>query len=199
MFTYKCLIAGLGAALVTMAAAAPSIAQPLYQLGTPATPAEIKPWNIAIKPDGSGLPPGQGSVADGEKVYQGQCASCHGDRGQGGIGPKLVGGKGTLDSSHPQRTVGSYWPYATTLFDYVRRTMPFYTPQSLSADQTYAVSAYILYLNDIIGKDAVMDAQTLPKVEMPNRNGFIRPDPRPDVRNVPCQHDCEPFDARIHP
>jgi cytochrome c len=190
MFKYKWLVAGLGAGVVAAVSIGPGIAQPLYSFGTAATPAETQPWDIDIKPDGSGLPPGHGSVAQGKKVYQGQCSACHGDHGQGGIGSQLVGGKGTLDTNYPVRTVGSYWPYATTLFDYVRRAMPFNAPQSLTADQTYAVITYILHLNGIVPKDAVMNAQTLPKVKMPNRDGFIRPDPRPDVRNIPCEHRC---------
>lgn len=103
---------------------------------------------------------------------------------------RLVGGQGTLASDKPVRTVGSYWPYATTLFDYIHRAMPFNAPGSLSADQVYAVSAYVLYLNGIVDKDATMNANTLANVQMPNRNGFTRGDPRPDVRNTPCMRDC---------
>jgi S-disulfanyl-L-cysteine oxidoreductase SoxD len=109
------------------------------------------------------------------------CAACHGAKGEGKPADRLVGGFGTLATSKPVRTVGSYWPYASTLFDYIRRAMPFNAPQSLTADQIYAVSAYILYLNNIINEDTVLDATSLPRVAMPNRNGFTNSDPRPDV------------------
>lgn len=172
--------------------AAPVFAQgPRYDLGRTATPAEIAGWNIDVEPNGAGMPPGSGSVALGKTVFAQKCAACHGDRGQGKPMDQLVGGQGTLASKKPVKTVGSYWPYATTLFDYVRRAMPFNAPESLTNSQVYAVSAYILHLNGIIGADAVMNAKTLPKVKMPNRNGFIRPDPRPDVRNTACMKNCK--------
>jgi S-disulfanyl-L-cysteine oxidoreductase SoxD len=150
-------------------------------IGHAATPAEIAGWDIDVRADGRGLPPGRGSARDGEKIFAETCAACHGDKGEGKPADRLVGGFGTLATSKPVRTVGSYWPYATTLFDYIRRAMPFNAPQSLTADQTYAVSAYILYLNNIVGEDTVLDAGSLPQVEMPNRKGFTSPDPRPDV------------------
>jgi len=158
---------------------------PTYGLGRPATPPEIAGWDIDARADGQGLPPGSGSVRDGLKVFAEHCAACHGDKGEGNPMDRLVGGTGTLASPNPVRTVGSFWPYATTLFDYVRRAMPFNAPQSLTADQIYAVCAYLLYLNQIVPAEAVMDAQTLPKVQMPNRNGFTFPDPRPDVPRRP--------------
>src|SRR5579863_7305680 len=151
-------------------------------IGHPATPAEIAGWDIDVRADGQGLPAGHGSVREGEAVYAQACAACHGAKGEGKPADRLAGGFGTLATAKPVRTVGSYWPYATTLFDFVRRAMPFDAPQSLTADQVYAVSAYILYLNDIVPQDAVLDASSLPKVAMPNRNGFTSPDPRPDVR-----------------
>jgi S-disulfanyl-L-cysteine oxidoreductase SoxD len=154
---------------------------PRYGLGRLATPQELAGWDIDVRVDGQGLPPGSGSVRDGLKLYGERCAACHGDKGEGGPMDRLVGGAGTLASPTPVRTVGSFWPYATTLFDYVRRAMPFNAPQSLTADQVYAVCAYLLYLNQIVPAEAVMDAETLPKVQMPNRNGFTSPDPRPDV------------------
>jgi cytochrome c len=154
---------------------------PRYGLGTPATPAEIAGWNIDARADGAGLPPGRGSVSEGQAIYASTCAGCHGRGGQGGVADALVGGDGTLATANPVRTVGSYWPYATTLFDYVRRAMPYNAPQSLSADQTYAVVAYVLNLNHILPDGAVLDAQSLPRVRMPNRNGFRSPDPRPDA------------------
>ncbi len=151
-----------------------------FGLGRPATPQEVAGWNVDIAPDGAGLPPGSGTAQQGEQVYAAKCASCHGTTGEGGIGDRLVGGQGTLATAKPVKTIGSYWPYATTVFDYVRRAMPFTNPQSLTNDELYAVTAYLLYLNKIIGKDTVMNAQTLPKVKMPNRGGFVG-DPRPDV------------------
>lgn len=143
------------------------------EFGRPASPAEIGLWNIDVRPDGAGLPGGSGGVARGASVFAENCAACHGEAGQGGIGGPLVGGIGTLASDHPVKTVGSFWPYATTLFDYVRRAMPYPAPGTLSDDDSYAVSAYILSLNGIIPPDAVLDRQTLPKVQMPNRAGFV--------------------------
>jgi mono/diheme cytochrome c family protein len=161
-----------------------------YGLGHPISPAELAPWDIDVRADGQGLPPGHGSVAEGRQVYADVCAACHGEKGEGRSVPgavggfdRLVGGDGTLATNHPVKTVGSYWPYATTLFDYVRRAMPFNAPQSLGNDQVYAVSAYILFLNGVIAENSVLDAKSLPQVKMPNRNGFITEDPRPDVKS----------------
>ena len=151
-----------------------------YGFGRPATDAESKAWNIDVSPNGEGLPPGQGTAAQGAKVYAKKCAACHGPTGDEGPAAKLVGGQGTLATSQPVKTVGSYWPYATTLYDYVHRAMPFTAPQSLKPDEVYAVVAWILNRNGIIPEHAVMDANALPQVRMPNRNGFV-PDPRPDV------------------
>ncbi|MBD5656464.1 MAG: cytochrome c [Candidatus Eremiobacteraeota bacterium] len=150
-------------------------------LGTPATSTQIRAWNDEIAPDGAGLPPGSGSVAQGGRVYATQCAACHGANGQSGPMDKLVGGKESLGTAKPVKTVGSYWPYATTVFDYVRRAMPFNRPGTLSNDEAYAVTAYVLHLNDIVPADATMDAKTLPRVRMPNRDGFLQKDPRPDA------------------
>ena len=175
------------AAAVVLMTAPVCAESPRYHLGRTPSAAEIDAWNIDVRADGQGLPPGQGSVAQGGEVYAATCAACHGDKGQGGPAPRLVGGFGTLTQHNPVRTVGSYWPYATTLFDYVRRAMPFNAPESLSADQVYAVCAYVLSLNGIVPNDTVLDATNLPKIEMPNRNGFTSPDPRPDVP-VPGEH-----------
>ena len=127
----------------------------------------------SVMPDGEGLPAGSGSVAEGKKVYQGQCLSCHGPLGQGASADQLAGAKMALTDDWPEKTVGNYWPYATTLFDFTRRSMPMQRPGSLSNDEVYAVTAYVLYLNAIIEKDSVLDAKSLLKVKMPNQNGFI--------------------------
>jgi mono/diheme cytochrome c family protein len=142
-------------------------------LGRVATPAEIAGWDISVPPDGRGLPPGSGTPAEGAAVYVQKCQACHGEKGVGGPNDRLVGGQGTLASKTPVRTVGSYWPYATTVFDYVRRSMPFFQPHSLTDSEVYAVTAYLLNLNGIIREQDVMNADTLPKVKMPNRDNFI--------------------------
>jgi S-disulfanyl-L-cysteine oxidoreductase SoxD len=160
-----------------------------YGIGRPATDAEIAGWNIDIGRDGSNLPAGSGSVAHGREVFEQQCASCHGAKGEGGVGDRLVGGQGTLATAKPVKTVGSYWPYAPTLFDYIRRAMPQNAPQSLSNDDVYAVSAYILNLNGLLPSDATLDAKTLSAIKMPNRAGFTG-DPRPDVKNPACEKAC---------
>jgi S-disulfanyl-L-cysteine oxidoreductase SoxD len=154
-------------------------------LGAAATSAEIAHY-FSYPADGRGLPPGSGSYAQGEKVYQTKCMACHGDKLQGTpLGDRLIGGRGTLVNNSPAKapvkTVESYWPYATSVFDYVKRAMPFNAPGSLTDDEAYAVVAYILGEANIVPKNAVINATTLAKVEMPNRNGFVSPDPRPDV------------------
>jgi S-disulfanyl-L-cysteine oxidoreductase SoxD len=174
---------------ILVATATVSRAQSPYGIGRTATAAEIAGWNIDIGRDGSGLPAGSGSVSHGREVYQNQCAACHGDNGQGGIGDRLVGGQGTLATSKPVRTVGSYWPYATTLFDYIRRAMPQNAPGSLSNEDVYAVSAYILNLNRLLPADAVLDAKTMAAIKMPNRKMFVD-DARPDVKNSACMSGC---------
>lgn len=163
------LLAGL-VALGGSAAAEP----PRLGLGRPATPGEIAAADIDVRADGAGLPPGQGSVEQGEAVYASACAACHGERGQKPVvgALRLIGGGGTLATPHALQTVGSYWPFATTLFDYIRRAMPFNAPQSLQPDQVYAVTAFILRLNGIVPDGTVLDASSLPRVQMPNRNGF---------------------------
>ena len=149
-----------------------------HDIGTPLTDSQLAAWNIDVAPDGRGLPAGSGDVATGARVFAAQCAACHGARGEGGLGDPLVGGHGTLASAKPKRTVGSYWPYATTLFDYIRRAMPYNAPESLSADEVYAVSAFLLNQNGIVQANTRLDAASLPRVVMPNRDGFV-PDPRP--------------------
>ena len=145
-------------------------------LGHPATAAEIEAWALTILPSGDGLPPGSGTARAGEPIYTVKCLVCHGAEGQNGPNDRLAGGQGTLTSAAPVKTVGSYWPSATTVFDYIRRAMPFMQPQSLSADETYALTAYLLYLNGIVGQDETIDAKTLPAIEMPNAVNFYRAD-----------------------
>jgi mono/diheme cytochrome c family protein len=142
-------------------------------LGVPATPAQIESADVSIGPDGAGLPPGSGTPEQGEAIFNTKCIACHGPQGSGTVNDQLVGGRGTLTSTTPIKTIGSYWPYATTVFDYVRRAMPYPTPHSLSDQEVYALTAYLLSLNGVIAKDAVMDAKTLPQVQMPNRGNFI--------------------------
>lgn len=156
---------------------AAQVAPPKY--GRPATPDELTKADISIPPDGKGLPAGSGSVAQGAQVFAAKCAACHGANAEGTpSGDRLIGGIGSLASAMPVKTVNSYWPYATTVFDYIRRAMPVTNPQSLQNDEVYAVTAYILSMDNIVPKDAVMDAQSLPKVQMPNRAGFINWEPK---------------------
>jgi mono/diheme cytochrome c family protein len=144
-------------------------------LGKTAASEEIASWDISIGPDGAGLPPGSGTPQQGEQVYLAKCVACHGEKGAGKPNDQLVGGQGSLAPGQAAvKTVGSYWPYATTLFDYVRRAMPLNESKSLRDDEVYAVVAYILQLNGVIAENDTIDAQTLPKVRMPNRDGFVR-------------------------
>lgn len=177
-FSAPSLALVLGASLTCPLAAQ----SPTYGLGRAAKPDEIKAWDLAISPDGKELPPGSGSAAEGAKIYAANCTGCHGKTGKEGPNDVLVGGQGTLNTSKPVKTVGSYWPYATTIWDYINRAMPYNRPGSLTADQVYAVTAYLLSLNGIIKEDTVMNAKTLPQVKMPNRDGFIG-DPRPDWKS----------------
>src|SRR6201986_1029694 len=160
-----------------------------YGIGRTATDAEIAGWNIDIGRNGENLPPGSGTVSQGREVFAQQCAACHGDKGGGGVGERLAGGQGTTATPKPIKTVGSFWPYAPTLFDYIRRAMPQNAPQSLGNDDVYAVSAYILNMNGLLPADATLDAKTLSAIKMPNRNMFVG-DPRPDVKNPACMSGC---------
>jgi len=153
---------------------------PKYGAGRPPTPEEFRELGSAIAPDGTGLPEGSGTVAAGRELFAANCARCHGEKGEGGVGPRLTGGQGSLATARPVKTVGSFWPYATTVWDYVNRAMPFDQPGRLKPSEVYALVAYILNLNGVIGPNDVMDAKSLPKVKMPNRDGFVS-DPRPDV------------------
>jgi mono/diheme cytochrome c family protein len=176
-------------ALTVVASSARAEVQGHYGIGRTATSAEIAGWNIDIGRDGSNLPAGSGSVDRGRGVFEQQCAACHGEKGEGGVGDRLVGGQGTIATPRPIKTVGSYWPYAPTLFDYVRRAMPQNAPQSLSNEDVYAVSAYILNMNGLLSSDATLDAKTLSAIKMPNRSMFTG-DPRPDVKTPACEKDC---------
>ena len=177
------LAVGLAASLVTASTGAGAAGPAAFGFGSVPTAEEMSRFTSPL-PDGRGLPPGSGSVADGEKLYTTQCAACHGDKLQGGIGDRLVGGRGTLVNDDPTKapvkTVESYWPYATTLFDYIKRAMPLMSPGSLSNDEVYALSAYILSQAKIVSADATLDSSSLAQVAMPNRDGFI-PDHRPET------------------
>jgi len=142
-------------------------------LGQPISAADLAPWDISIETDGSGLPAGRGTVSQGESLYNAQCIACHGAEGSGQPHDRLVGGHGTLDQLQQVRTIGSFWPYASTVYDYIRRAMPFNTPQTLNNNEVYSLTAYLLYLNGIIEEDAVMDASSLSDIRMPNEDGFI--------------------------
>ena len=142
-------------------------------LGTPISPADIAAWDINIRPDGSGLPPGSGTPAQGAPIYAQKCAACHGANGKGGVNAALVGGQPIANAIETTKTIANFWPYPTTLFDFTRRAMPFPKPRTLTNEEVYALTAYILRLNNLIGENDVMNASTLPKVRMPNRDGFI--------------------------
>jgi cytochrome c len=165
--------------------------------GRLATAAQIAAWDIDVRPDGAGLPSGRGSVHDGEAVFESKCASCHGTFGDSQEYMAIAGGIGSLATPNPQRTVGSKLDYATTLFDYINRAMPFNDSKTLKPDEVYAVTAYVLHLNDILPADAVLDRESLPDVKMPNRgnytlaHGFGRLDGKPDVHNTACMKACE--------
>jgi len=167
-----------------------------FGFGKPASAGEIAGWDIDVRPDGSGLPPGSGSVEQGQAIYDEKCANCHGTFGESNSYLQLAGGVGTLGSPQPVRTTGSKLNYATTLWDYIRRAMPFTAPQTLTPDEVYALTAYVLNLNDIVPAGTVLDRESLPKVRMPNRDGLttahglMRMDGRPDTANVACMRNC---------
>ena len=166
-----------------------------YNIGKIATKIEIAGWDIDVRPDGVGAPKGSGNAIDGEEIYINRCASCHGDFGEGvDRWPALVGGDGTLASHDPEKTTGSYWPYASTIFDYVYRSMPFGEAQTLTHDETYKIVAYLLNMNEIIDENFVLSEKNIGKIKMPNASGFSLPDPRPDVTKYkdgqPCMKNC---------
>jgi len=159
---------------VVLALASTAFAQQGPNLGKPISQEDLASWDISIGPDGAGLPSGSGTVKQGEAVFAAKCQACHGEKGAGRPNDRLVGGQGSLPGDKPPiKTVGSYWPYATTLFDYIRRAMPFNESKSLTNDEVYGVVAYLLNLNGVIPEGDTMNAQSLPKVAMPNRDGFI--------------------------
>ncbi len=182
--------------LVVTVLATPVLAGPLG-LGRAALPQEVSAWDIDVRPDGQGLPEGSGSVADGEETYVENCAACHGDFGEGvGRWPILAGGEDTLADERPTKTVGSYWPYLSTVWDYVYRTMPYGDARSLSADEVYQVTAYILYLNDLVDEDFTLTKDNFTSVPLPNQSGF-KLDDRPETeypafRAAPCMENCKP-------
>jgi len=185
------LIAGISLCLT----AGPGVAEE-YGLGRPALPEEIAAWDVNVMPDGTGLPEGSGDVWTGDEVFGTYCASCHGDFAEGvGNWPSLTGGQGTLDRADPVKTVGSYWPYLSTVWDYVNRSMPYGYAQSLNADEVYAITAYILYSNGIVEDDFTLSHENFDEVEMPNADGFIVDDRAeteyPDWRRDPCMEDCK--------
>ncbi|MEL6362293.1 MAG: cytochrome c [Pseudomonadota bacterium] len=181
-------------ALLAVAGSLPATAE-TFGLGRTALPEEIKAWDIDVRPDGHGLPKGSGMVSEGERIYSEQCAACHGDFGEGvGRWPALAGGQDTLKSDHPVKTVGSYWPYTSTVFDYVRRAMPFGNAQSLSVNDTYALTAYLLYLNNVVDNEKfVLSDKNLSKVRLPNEKNFVK-DVRPDTSSAKktlCMTNCK--------
>jgi cytochrome c len=184
----------LGVALVALFCAQwPVVAQ---QIGRQAVPAEIAAWDIDVRPDGTGLPAGHGSVKDGERIFLEQCAACHGEFGEGnGRWPVLAGGVGSLKGDNPEKTPGSYWPYPSTLFDYVRRTMPFGNAQSLAPDEVYAITAFLLNMSDVVPEDFVLSKENFASIRLPNADGFIDDDRETAERHFwnaePCMKDCK--------
>ena len=166
-----------------------------FNLGQLATAEQVAGWDIDVRPDGLGAPVGAGNAFDGEEVYAERCASCHGDFGEAvDRWPVLVGGEGTLNGHDPVKTTGSYWPYASTMFDYIYRAMPFGEAQSLTHDETYQIVAYLLFMNDIIDDEFELNQENIGTIEMPNRDGFMMPDPRPDaqpISGVACMKNCD--------
>jgi hypothetical protein len=186
---------GMTSGGIPLGSSGPHPVQPLPdkpRFGHAVSEADVAAWNIDIRtPDGRGLPPGRGTVAEGQKIFQSRCVACHGEGAKGGsmYGP-MVGGIGSFKTNARVVTPGSMYPYAPILFDYIRRTMPMDSPQSLSPNEVYALAAYILNLNGLIAANAVMDQNSLPKVQMPNRDGFVV-DNRPDVKAVRCMSNCK--------
>ncbi|MFT5482596.1 MAG: cytochrome c5 [Halieaceae bacterium] len=192
MCRFRERLLGFCLALIATATVSAGTSKPAgyYGYGQPAAVEQIAGWDIDVRPDGQGLPPGSGSAEDGEPLYEAQCAECHGSFGEAvGRYPALAGGEGSLSEARPHKTVGSYWAYTSTLWDYIHRAMPFTRPESLSDDEVYALTAYVLYLNDLVEDDFVLTRDNLASVELPNAGNFV-PDQRPDVHNTRCMSDC---------
>jgi cytochrome c len=192
----EAFVSALFFALVFGATLALAQAPHRYDIGRTATAQEIAGWDIDVRPDGQGLPPGRGSVKDGEAVYMSRCAACHGEFGEGaGRWPPIAGGRGSLASNDPNRTVGSYFPYASSVFDYVRHAMPFGDAQSLKPDELYAVVAYLLFLNDVVGEDFVLTPESFRRLKLPNEAGFFDDDRETSERAFwnarPCMKECK--------
>lgn len=166
---YRALLIGISVYSLSMVAGG----EETPGLGKPLSAQEVAAVDFVIMPNGEGLPAGSGNAKTGAALYQAHCVACHGSRGQNGVNDVLAGGQGTIAGPVPQKTVGSYWPYATTLFDYVRRAMPYQNPGSLSDDELYSITAYVLFINGIVGESDTIDAGSLPKVTMPNRDNFV--------------------------
>jgi S-disulfanyl-L-cysteine oxidoreductase SoxD len=197
----RCRSLVLAAVLIVAGTALANEPKRKYDLGRVASPQEIAGWDIDVRPDGQGLPPGKGSVKQGEEVYMTKCAACHGEFGEGaGRWPAVAGGHKTLASDDPNKTVGSYFPYLSTVFDYIRHAMPFGDSQSLTNDELYAVTAYVLNLNDIVDDNFVLSKENWGSVTMPNAGGFFDDDRESAERAFwnpqPCMRDCKPA-ARI--
>ena len=196
----------LAPALVLASAVCPADDIPTHDarlhIGTAVTSEVFASWNITVFRDGAGLPPGSGNAVAGEKTFELHCARCHGPLGTRYIGgnqhrnyPSLWGGKGTLNTGEPVQTIGSYWPYATSVFDYIQRAMPFWNPKTMSDNDIYGLTAYLLFRNEIIDKETIIDKNVLHRINMPNRYGFVQTDPRPDTQAVRCMQDCPPIKA----
>jgi hypothetical protein len=191
----KTTILGLTGAVLAFSTVTATAGERVFGLGTLATKEEVQGWDIDVRPDGLGAPIGAGTALDGEDIYAERCAHCHGDFGEGvDRWPILVGGHGTLESEDPVKTIGSYWPYASTAYDYIYRAMPFGEAQSLTHDETYMIVAYLLYMNDVIDDDFELNNENIGTIEMPNQGGFFMPDPRPDAQlasGEPCMSNCD--------
>ena len=192
---YGLVKATLAGGLMLVLTSVPALpAERPFNLGKIATAEEVAGWDIDVRPDGLGAPVGTGNAIDGEEVYADLCAACHGDFGEGiDRWPELVGGEGSLNTHDPLKTTGSYWPYASTLYDYIYRAMPFGEAQSLSHDEAYQIVAFLLYMNDIVEDDFDLSHGNIGSIKMPNRDGFFMPDPRPDAQPLnaePCMKNC---------
>jgi mono/diheme cytochrome c family protein len=180
----RCTRANLLLSAMALVACASAMAQsPTYKVGRPPTEAELRAWDNVVGPDGKELPPGSGTAKEGAKVYAAKCSFCHGQTGTEGPAPRLVGGVDSLSTRIPVLTAGSYWPFATTVWDYINRSMPRDSEGSLTPDQVYAVTAFVLFKNEIIKENDVLDSKTLLKVQMPNRFGFFPPKPAATAKN----------------